>query len=139
MTGQSRVHVSDERMSSMKKLMIAALLALPAPALAQGVSNERVLVIFGADPCPRDTICVQAPESERYRIPKNLRNSGPISPQNQSWAARAARVDSVGRSGTGSCSTSGAGGWTGCYMEQMRAARAERKAAAVENAPGLDN
>ncbi len=139
MIGQSRVHVGNEKDVGMKKLLIAALLALPVPAFAQAVANERVLTIFGADTCPRDTICIVAPESERYRIPKNLRNSGPIAPQNQSWAARAGRIDSVGRSGTGSCSPAGAGGWTGCYLEQMKAARAERKAAAVENAPGLDN
>ena len=120
----------------MKPILIATLLlapmAFPATALAQ-TANDRVLTIFGNDPCPADTICVRAPESERFRIPKEFRNSGPIAPQNQSWANRAQQIDSVGRSGTGSCSPSGPGGWTGCYLEQMRAARAERKQAAEEN------
>ncbi len=124
----------------MKKILVAALLALPAlpaPAWAQAITNDRVLVIFGKDPCPANTICVTAPENERYRIPKALRNSGPIAPQNQSWAQRAQQIDKVGRSGTGSCSPAGPGGWTGCYMEQMRAARADRTNAAQENAADL--
>jgi hypothetical protein len=123
---------------TMRRVLIAALalpsLTLAVPALAQ-TANDRVLTIFGNDPCPTDTICVRAPEQERFRIPKQFRNSGPIAPQNQSWAQRAQRVDSVGRSGTGSCSPSGPGGWTGCYAQQIQAARAERKAAQQEAAP----
>ena len=119
----------------MRKILIAALLvaplALPATVQAQ-TANDRILTIFGNDPCPKDTICVRAPEAERYRIPKQFRHDGPIAPANQSWAARAQSIDSVGRTGTGSCSAVGAGGWTGCYLQQMRAARAERKAAGQE-------
>ncbi len=124
----------------MKKLMLAvmiALPALPAPAFAQAITNDRVLVIFGKDVCPANTICVIAPENERYRIPKALRNTGPIAPQNQSWAQRAQQVDSVGRTGPGSCSPSGPGGWTGCWQQQMRAARADRANSAQENAAEL--
>jgi hypothetical protein len=119
----------------MRMTVIAALLLIPAaPALAQ--DNERVLTIFGTDKCPSDTICVRAPESERYRIPKNLRESGVVSPQNQSWAERGKSVSSAGAaSGIGSCTPSGPGGWTGCWAEQMRAARAEKAQAAQENGP----
>jgi hypothetical protein len=106
----------------------AALLALPtAPAMAQ---NERVLTIFGEDKCPVDTICVRAPERDRYRIPKEFREPSQKS-ENQSWATRSQATMSEGKSGTGSCSASGAGGWTGCWAEQMRKARAEREAAAA--------
>ncbi|WP_293880073.1 hypothetical protein [Sphingomonas sp.] len=116
----------------MRKILIAALIFAPAalstPAFAQ-TANDRVLTIFGDDTCPKDTICVRASEAERYRIPKQFRNSGPIAPSNQSWAARAqGTIDAGARSGTGSCSTSGGGGWTGCYLQQMRDARAEREA-----------
>ena len=126
----------------MRKALIAALLltplAVPLPAIAQGIQNDRVLTIFGTDPCPKDTICVRAPESERYRIPKQFRQSTTIAPENQSWAARAEQTLSAGaRSGVGSCSTSGPGGWTGCWQQQMRAARAERKAADAEATPEL--
>ena len=121
-----------------------ALSAILAPAttattaVAQ-IANERVLTIFGADKCPADTICVRAPETERYRIPKQFRNSGVIAPQNQSWATRADATMSAGaRTGIGSCSASGPGGWTGCYMQQMRAARAEAAANAKEISPDID-
>jgi hypothetical protein len=119
----------------MKKLMAAILLiapvALSAPAGAQ-TANDRVLTVFGNDPCPRDTICVRAPEAERYRIPKEFRNTGPIAPQNQSWANRAAQLDTVERAGPSACTVQGPNNWTGCWLQQMRAARAERKNAAQE-------
>jgi hypothetical protein len=107
----------------------AALMVSAAPAAAQ--SNERVLTVFGEDKCPADTICVRAPERDRYRIPKELRGPS-ILPENQSWAARSQATLSEGKSGAGSCSASGAGGWTGCWAEQMRKARAEAKALAAE-------
>ncbi len=109
-------------------LIAAALCATPmTPALAQ---NERVLTIFGEDKCPVDTICVRAPERDRYRIPKEFREPSQKS-ENQSWAARSQSTLNEGKSGTGSCSPSGAGGWTGCWAEQMRKAREERAAAAA--------
>lgn len=122
----------------MNKTLIAALIFAPAlaplPAMAQ--TNDRILVIYGDDKCPASDICVHAPESERYRIPKELRESGVIAPQNQSWAARAQGVISAGAAtGTGSCTAVGAGGWTGCWTQQMQAARAERAQAAQEIGP----
>ncbi|CAN5145504.1 hypothetical protein BH09PSE3_BH09PSE3_27950 [soil metagenome] len=124
----------------MRKILIAALMFAPAalsvPASAQ-VTNDRVLTIFGNDTCPKDTICVRASEADRYRIPKQFRNTGPIAPGNQSWSARAqGTIDAGSRTGTGSCSAVGGGGWTGCYMQQMQAARAERKQDA-ETAPDV--
>lgn len=103
----------------------AAFAPQPAPAQA----TERVLTIFGDDECPRDTICVRAPENERYRIPKELREDGVIPPENQSWASRVESMEYVGRSGTMSCSPSGPGGWTGCYAQMLREAREERRQA----------
>lgn len=98
-----------------------------APALAQRNSNEQVLVVFGNDPCPRDTICVRRSEGERYRIPQELRRVEP-SGQSNSWAARARNMEYAGASGTNSCTPVGAGGWTGCYQQMLRAAREERRA-----------
>ena len=113
-------------------LAAAALLAsaVAAPALAQ--QNDRALVVYGNDKCPEGTVCIRAPESDRYRIPQSLR-SGPLAPKDQPWSQRAASMADVGASGAGSCSNSGAGGWTGCWQKQMKAARAEKKQqAAVE-------
>ena len=120
----------------------ASLLLVPFSAPVQvhaQLANDRVLTIFGNDPCPKDTICVRAPEGDRYRIPKQFRRSGVIAPENQSWAARAPNVlDAGAKTGTGSCTSVGPGGWTGCYAQQMRAARAERKAAEQEASPEAD-
>ena len=119
-------------------LFALAPLALSTPATAQ-IDNERILTIFGEDKCPADTICVRAPENDRYRIPKQFRNSGVIAPQNQAWGARAEQTLSAGaKTGTGSCSASGPGGWTGCWQQQMRAARAEAAANAKEINPDIE-
>ncbi len=111
----------------MTRLMIALLMftpgLVPAPAMAQTV-NDRVLTVFGSDPCPKDTICVRAPETDRFRIPKQFRNTGPIAPGNQSWAARAAQIDGIERTGPSACSVQGPDSWTGCWLQQMRAVRA---------------
>ena len=107
-------------------LPAAALLGLglAAPAFAQ--QNDKALVIYGNDKCPEGTICIRAPEGDRYRIPQSLR-SGPLAPQDQPWAQRAASIATVGNGGTGSCTNVGGGGWTGCWNQQMKAARAEKK------------
>ena len=113
-------------------LAAAALLAsaLAGPAFAQ--QNDRALVVYGNDKCPEGTVCIRAPESERYRIPQSLR-AGPLAPKDQPWAQRAESMADLGAAGTGSCSNTGAGGWTGCWKQQMKAARAEKKQqAAVE-------
>lgn len=115
---------------SLAVLGLGAPALLPtAPALAQRNTNEQVLVVFGEDACPRDTICVRRSEGERYRIPQELRRVEP-SGQSTSWAARARSMEYAGASGTNSCSPSGAGGWTGCYQQMLRAAREERRARA---------
>lgn len=127
---------------SLKLALIAAALAAPvavptAPALAQRNSNEQVLVVFGNDACPRDTICVRRSEGERYRIPQELRRIEPT-PESQSWASRARSMEYVGASGINSCTPSGAGGWTGCYQQMLRQAREERRARANGELPPED-
>ncbi len=121
-----------------KRLLIAgapgliALMALaPAgPALAQTNGADKVLVVFGNDLCPSGTICIHKGESERFRIPKELREAAPA-PHNERWADRAKSIDSINAQaagGTGSCSTAGGGGWTGCWAKDMQAAKAEKQA-----------
>lgn len=108
-------------------LLGVAAAALPAShAQAQGVSG-RLVTVFGNDPCPRDTICVRAPENERYRIPEELRGeSGEAAAAR--WGDRAQQLEYVGASGTMSCTPVGPGGATGCYRELARKAREEQKA-----------
>lgn len=107
-----------------------APLAAPAPVMAQ----DRVLTIFGDDKCPSDTICVVAPESERYRIPKGFRE--PLnSPNAKSWSVRSQATLAEGKTGTGSCSAVGSGGWTGCWAEYMRQMREDAKQPDVVTVP----
>lgn len=117
------------------KLILVFLAAVPLffPLMpAQAQRAERVLVIFGNDACPTSAsgdeiiVCARRPESERYRIPSELRPRSQ-SPENQSWSVRSQAALSAGRTGIGSCSATGAGGWTGCWAQQMREAREEAK------------
>jgi hypothetical protein len=115
----------------MRKILIFALALAPLSTMASSAAaqkTERKLTIYGNDPCPADTICVVAPEEERFRIPKNLRQGLP-SPENQSWSVRSQDTLDVGRSGTGSCTNSGSGGWTGCWQKAMQEAKREREEA----------
>lgn len=120
-----------------KQLSLAAVagivmgIGFSAPAQAQGSA----LIVYGNDRCPSNTVCVRAPESERYRIPESLR-SGTLAPAQQSWAGRAASVSSTGGMNTGpaTCSNIGGGGGGTCLRNQIAAARAEKKAAAAADA-----
>jgi len=120
------------------KLIAIGMLALPfgllaAPAHAQNAPVNGVLTVYGNDPCPQDTICVRAPETDRYRIPENLREST-IKRENESFATRMDPIVRENPTGIGSCSPVGPGGMTGCFAQQARAAKAERKAAKREEA-----
>ena len=101
----------------------------------RGAPVNGVLVLYGNERCPTNNdgdeivVCERRSAEEQFRVPKELRNFE-VTPQNQSWAARAQGVMDTG-SGVntiGSCSTVGAGGAPGCFAQQARAARAERKA-----------
>ena len=107
--------------------ILIAGLAAGQPASA---AEERILTVFGQDKCPANTICVRAPEEERFRIPKALREPSK-SPDAQSWAARSQATLAVGKSGPGTCTPVGSGGWTGCWAEEMRKMRAAAKAEAA--------
>lgn len=109
-----------------------AALFVTAPAQAQDSGGEAInqLIVYGDDPCPRSTsdtitVCARKDESERYRIPETLRQSG--SPENTAWNERVLSYESVGDYGTLSCSPVGAGGWTGCAQEMIDTAYAERE------------
>lgn len=113
---------------------IAALALLPAPVLAQD-AGERVnqLIVYGDDPCPASseteiTVCARKDEAERYRIPEPLRETP--SPQNDAWANRVIAYETVGKSGTLSCSPVGAGGFLGCTQKLIEEAAAERRGGA---------
>ena len=112
-------------------LVAAAFAAASAPAQ----TGERItrVIVYGNDACPRGegdevVICGRRPETERYRIPEELRDDATDpDPESESWAAKATSLEYVGRTGIQSCSTVGPGGFTGCWAELVRAAREERR------------
>lgn len=115
----------------MKKIVMAALVAAPclwaAPAMAQ---QSGVLLIYGKDKCPTNengeeiVICRRLDESERFRIPQDLREAD-VKPQRESWAVRSQDALNTGEVGIGSCSTVGPGGGTGCFGQQATQSRRE--------------
>lgn len=145
----------------MVKLLIAlAVLASPAVAqqaalpgavkpkadagpgeVAKRAPINGVLVLYGNERCPTNNdgseivVCERRDAQEQFRVPKELREFQ-VTPQNESWAARAqGTLDTgVGVNGIGSCSTVGAGGQTGCFAQQASAARAENKARKADEA-----
>ena len=117
----------------MQRLLALALMAAPAAMLltlapaaeAQNANyRTRTVVVFGDDACPVASnpdeiiVCARRPEEERYRIPKAIRDeerAEAIAKEDNVAANRAALVSSrTGATGTGSCSTVGGGGITGC-------------------------
>tara|TARA_R110000772_G_scaffold201736_5_gene312084 strand:+ start:460 stop:1110 length:651 start_codon:yes stop_codon:yes gene_type:complete len=112
-------------------LLLAGGLFAP-PLLAQDQAGDRVnqLVIYGDDPCPQSSdgeivVCARKDESERYRIPETLRDN-PNDAKNEAWSERVRAYEYVGKSGTNSCSPSGAGGFTGCTQRLLQQAYAEK-------------
>ncbi|WP_421836542.1 hypothetical protein [Novosphingobium sp.] len=116
-------------------LALVALLGAPLPAAAQAQDNptEKInqLIVYGDDPCPASsdgsiTVCARKDESERFRIPKPLRDN-PNDSVNQGWTQRVKAYETVGAFGTNSCSPVGAGGATGCMSQLINSAYAEKK------------
>jgi hypothetical protein len=115
-------------------LLLALLAAAPVMAETEQETPERTtsLVVYGDDPCPEAqgdeiVVCARRPESERYRIPKPLRDGNKDELSESSWTARAEGLDEATRfTRPDSCSTVGAGGQTGCLATMLRQWRAER-------------
>lgn len=118
-------------------LVVSAL----ALAAVQPEPDERPVIritIYGNDRCPPSTserivVCARRPETERYRLPEQLRDDPDRSEEN--WAADAEELETVGRTGPQSCSTVGPGGFTGCWEEMIRQARRERQQQRERNRP----
>lgn len=98
-----------------------------AEPIAAAPSNQperfETLVVFGNDPCPRSkadeiVICARKPESERYRIPKSLRQKPYNAARDGSWAGTAKVLEMVSKQGIpNSCSPIGSYGQTGCFQK----------------------
>ncbi len=114
---------------------LLAALAVPAAAqddsLAQSAEPPQrtsVLYTYGDEPCPEPegneiVVCAQQPESERYRVPKELReelkDDAPVG--GGSWASRVEGYDNIARqTRPDSCSPVGSYGYTGCAALALR-------------------
>jgi len=139
----------------MKKMsMIAALplmLGAYGPARAQPADAPTVvpvsdteetsfaIIIYGDDVCPQGegdeiVVCARHPESERYRIPKRIREKSPSS-GGRGWADQAATMEETQREALPSgCSVVSSSG-IGCFIKAMQQWRAERRQVQSENEP----
>ncbi len=114
---------------------IAAIgLAAVSPAQAQDSPGEKVntVIVYGSDPCPVSTgdeitVCARKSEAERYRIPAPLRETP--SARSEAWNERVLAFETVGQTGTKSCSPVGPGGSLGCTQKLIDAAYAEKRGA----------
>jgi hypothetical protein len=109
----------------------------PTDPVTQAQDTVRRIVVYGDDPCPPSTdgeivVCARLPETERYRIPEELREDAvEDDPASESWASRAKSIEYVGDGGIQSCSAVGPSGFTGCWADMVRQAREERRRAAA--------
>lgn len=114
--------------ASLALALPAAMTPMPALAQAGGISE---IIVYGTDPCPRSTddnvvVCARKPESERFRIPERLRQSGSRQSR-ESWANRAIAFETYGRTGINSCSPVGPAGFTGCTQQLINQAFKEQR------------
>lgn len=110
---------------------------LPTAAAAQPTDTISEVIVYGNDPCPRSSsnevvVCARKPEAERYRIPERLRSGGPRQTR-EAWASKAKSLETVGSTGTFSCSPVGPGGHTGCLTQVINQARRERREATEQD------
>ena len=120
------------------------LVAIASPGLAQdddlaqsGTPPQRtsVLYAYGDEPCPEATgdeivVCAHRPESDRYRVPKELReelkDDAPVG--GGSWASAVEGYDNIARATRpNSCSPVGSYGFTGCTSAMLREWFEERR------------
>ncbi len=115
----------------------AAILLMPlspgiAPALATPPDRIFNLIVYGDDPCPKGegdeiVVCARRPESERYRIPKKLREKPAVS-GGPGWGSQVATMEDAQRQTLpGSCSAIGSNGFTGCTAKMLQQWFAERR------------
>ncbi|WP_242096970.1 hypothetical protein [Sphingomonas sp. CROZ-RG-20F-R02-07] len=125
-----------------RTLLAAALILAPGLAAAQdqqaatGQPPKRIrsVSLLPDQKCPASTateVVVCSPIGNPYRIPKALRDTGPIAASNQSWVNRTATADQIGRVAGGlpdTCSPVGTGGQSGCSILRNQEYAADRRA-----------
>lgn len=110
---------------------LAVLAAAPAPAQVR----DRVVIIYGNDKCPASNgqeivVCKRAPETERFRIPKDLRDAEPEPQAAGGNVGALSAVNTTGGTGVQvqSCNAIGAGVNGGCLTNEIDAWKAQQRA-----------
>lgn len=91
------------------------------------------LVTYGDDKCPEAVgdeivVCAPTPESERYRIPEQVREKPQEDLPGGSWSSAVESLDEQARfNRPDSCSVNGSGGQTGCTQKALREWFADRR------------
>ncbi len=116
--------------SAMAMLAVTPVMAQDASEAQPGDEKINQLIIFDDEECPASTadvinVCAIVVSADRYRIPKELR-SDPNDRSKEAWSQRVKAYEYVAATGIGSCSTAGAGGFTGCGISEINAAYAEK-------------
>lgn len=124
-------------------LATVLFVAIPAHAqdedFAQSASPPQkmsILYTYGDEPCPEPqgneiVVCAQQPESDRYRVPKDLRHEDDEAAPagGGSWGSKVEGNDDIARlTRPNSCSPVGSYGYTGCAAAALRQWFAERRA-----------
>lgn len=113
-------------------LLMAAPLGFATPAQAEAPQRIFNLIVYGDDACPKTdgdeiVVCARKPESERYRIPKKLREK-PAVAGGPGWGSQVATMENVQRQTLpNSCSAIGSNGFTGCTAKMLQQWFAERR------------
>jgi hypothetical protein len=113
----------------------SALILSSAAAAQEGGPPEKAstLIVYGDDPCPQGegeeiVVCARRPDSERFRIPRELREAE-RDPAHQSWASRVETLEDISRQNLPGGSVVGSYGQSGCWQQMMRQWQAARREA----------
>jgi hypothetical protein len=105
-----------------------------APVLAQ-ISQDRVIDVYGDEKCPSSNgqqivVCHRHDLKEKYRIPKDLRDSEPEPQAAGGNVGAASAVATTGGTGVQvqSCNAIGAGVNAGCTKSQLDNWKAQQRA-----------
>lgn len=120
--------------SSFASLITVSVL-VPPPLFAEATPERfSVLITYGEEECPEAegdeiVVCANRPESERYRIPKELRQKQEDEKAiSHSWTSTVELHDEVSRVGRpSSCSAVGTNGFSGCQQAMIRRWFAEQR------------
>ncbi len=99
----------------------------PAPDADTSLPRQRLVTVFGTEPCPKPSspdevvVCARLPDSEIYRIPTPLRSANNVRVSPFQANRNLLLGDASGGAGgsIGSCSVVGTGGMTGCNRRQV--------------------